>query len=494
MTESTSIYSKQNPKIHQLFERASDFKKVLAVALDYAKTKHTVLLCNGLGDVLKKPFAVDNTRQGVQDLLQEVQSTCRHRCIRTAQVFFGGEDRPAYAENFIHRISQEGYLVVRVNAWEAKRQRDNYQASTDQLDLRGIAKAMLQQSSYSDNDSCPTHHNLREISRARSYLVGEQTAIKLHIHGYVDRLFPGFLHAKQSGLVPFCAASLALMSQGFSAQQIGRRHLKALAAQLEHEGVTEAQARAEKLLAFAKEALPANPKHLTAWQCSLEQYVGIYRQLDQSILGLEKELAHWLALSRGALLTSIRGIGVVLAGGMLGELGDPSEWRGLRQTCSYAGIVPGVEQTGGPDKPGHTTRVKRRCNRRVKNWVVQAGSQIGKHGPSPLHEQYRKLADNGQHADFIMSRRLLRIAKDLMCRGTVYRPKELLDPDTPAPVVADYYQRLWPSLLSKWSGLVDWNHLFAPEHPLGQWRQMAQELYKICLSVPASQAGSTELE
>lgn len=484
MANSTSIYSKQNPKIHALLEQAGDSRNVLAVALDYAKSKHVALFCNGLGDVLKKPFPIQNSRAGLERLLAEVHRTCTHRAIQNQHVFFGGEDRPPYAQNFIHHLGQKGYLVVRVNAWEAKQQRDNHQASTDQLDLRGIAKAMLQQSSYGADEPSETYAHLREISRCRSYLVGEQTAIKLHIHGYVDRLFPGFLDGRQSGIASFSPAGLALMRDPFSAEHIGRRRPSSLVAELKDHGLAEPEAAAQKLQELARQALPANPRHLSVWQASLAQCLGVYERLDQSVLALDKEQAHWLALSPGALLTSIRGLGVVLAAGLVGEIGDPAQWRGLRQTCSYVGIIPGVQQTGGPDKPAHTTGVKRRCNRRAKNWVVQAGSHMGKHGPSPLLEEYRQLTQNGQHADFVMSRRLLRICKDLMHRGTVYRPKALLDPNTPAAPLADYYQQLWPALLAKWSGLVSWDHLFAAHNPLGRWRSMAQELYQICLPLP----------
>ncbi len=198
MENSTSIYSKQNPKIHAILEHAGDSRKVLAVALDYAKRKHMALFCNGLGDVLKKPFPVENSKPGLKQLLAEVQSTCTHRAIHAEHVFFGGEDRPSYAQNFIDQLRQHHYLVVRVNAWEAKKQRDNHQASTDQLDLRGIAKTMLQQCSYSACDSSESYVHLREISRCRNYMVKEQTALKSHIHGYVDRLFPAFLDVRQS--------------------------------------------------------------------------------------------------------------------------------------------------------------------------------------------------------------------------------------------------------------------------------------------------------
>ena len=53
---------------------------------------------------------------------------------------FAGEDDPSFAENFVRALRQRKYLIIRVNAWEAKQQRNNFQASSDRLDLLGIAR------------------------------------------------------------------------------------------------------------------------------------------------------------------------------------------------------------------------------------------------------------------------------------------------------------------------------------------------------------------
>ena len=126
-----------------LFEQAGHPAKVLCVALDYAKAQHTVLICNGLGDLLKATFVVDNTPTGAKLLLQEVRHCAKQRKIGPMQIFFGGEDYPSFAENFLRHLRQEKFLVLRVNAWEAKQQRSNFQASSDALDLLGIARCCL---------------------------------------------------------------------------------------------------------------------------------------------------------------------------------------------------------------------------------------------------------------------------------------------------------------------------------------------------------------
>jgi hypothetical protein len=56
---------------------------------------------------------------------------------------FRGEDCGTFSLNFIHGLRGQGLVVLGVNAKEAKEQRENMQASTDELDLLGIAKLSL---------------------------------------------------------------------------------------------------------------------------------------------------------------------------------------------------------------------------------------------------------------------------------------------------------------------------------------------------------------
>src|SRR5512137_2956646 len=222
MPTKSTIYSRCNPQLLKLFETAGHPAKVLCVALDYAKAQHTALMCNGLGELLKPSFAIDNTPQGAAKLLSEVRACVKPRKIRPEHVFFGGEDYPSYAQNFLRRLRQEKFLVVRVNAWEAKQQRSNFQASSDSLDLLGIARCCLNRRGQTVRDLPVAYTHLRIATRDRDQLVRNRTAISNRIHSYVDRLFPGFLHVQKSGLCPFCPASLDLMVDRFSPQQLSR--------------------------------------------------------------------------------------------------------------------------------------------------------------------------------------------------------------------------------------------------------------------------------
>ena len=60
-----SVYCNQNALVRAVFERVGDARKVVRVALDYAKRKHVGLICDDHGDVLKASFPVENNAAGI---------------------------------------------------------------------------------------------------------------------------------------------------------------------------------------------------------------------------------------------------------------------------------------------------------------------------------------------------------------------------------------------------------------------------------------------
>ncbi len=460
----------------------------MCVALDYAKAQHTTLFCNGLGELLKTSFAVDNTATGATQLLREVRACAQARKIGPEHVFFGGEDYPSYAENFLRKLRQEKFLVVRVNAWEAKQQRDNFQASNDSLDLLGIARCCLNRRGQSLRDLPAAYPNLRIATRDRDKLVRMRTSVSNRIHSYVDRLFPGFLSLSRSGLEPFSTASLELMEERFSPAQLRRRPRQALAEWLGRRGLAQPRDTADQLKQLAQEVLEPAPEQTLMLQQTLAQLVGLYRALESSITRIDREVAHWLARTPGAWLTSLPGLGITLAAGWTAELGPPTQWRAVRQLCSYSGVVPKSKQTGGPQKEPIVGAVQQRCNKRLKNVVLQAVQKVIQLGPEELRRTAQALQARGAHTEFAMAKRLVRLVKYLAITGTVYRPKALLDPDTPRARLAAHYQSVWEKLLPKWRDKADLREVFAPERPLGQWRKMVQELYALELRLPQQKA------
>jgi hypothetical protein len=155
----------------------------------------------------------------------------------------------------------------------------------------------------------------------------------------------------------------------------------------------------------------------------------------------------------------------------------------LNNLASYAGIIPRVIQTGGPEGEIYTGKVAKRSNRILKDYVVQSASHLGLHGPEDLISDYKRRDAAGQHADFGIARRYLRMAMCLMRNSQMYLPPRLRKKDSKPEERTSYYLMRWPYLRDKWQKLNALEAAFAEDRPLGRWRTMVQGIYDIKLKL-----------
>jgi len=478
-----NIYQDRSQELFQLFEQAGNNSNVMCIPIDYAKKDHVVMFCNGYGDIVRKPFNVKNSPEGVEYLIDQATRSCRHRHVKKEHAFFGGEDVNSYAENFVNALRTKGWLVANVNAHDAKKQRQNIQASTDRLDLLGIATMMLNCRANCSPAQSGVYRNLRTIARHRKKLVKMKTEVRNRIHTVVDRLFPGFLNEKKSGINPFSPTSLYLMEDRFSVRQIQRRKRSTLIEKLRKKGTKKPDEVAENLQTYAAQVLTTPNEYTATLQVSLSSHINHYRCLLDGCDSLEKEIAVLLAQTPGAFLTSIKGIGIVLAAGVTSEIGDPFSQKPTNNLVSYAGIVPRIKQSGGSEGRARVGHVSRRSNHILKDYVVQSGFHIGLFGPEELRTDYKRRDAAGQHADFGIARRFVRMAVCLMKTSQIYLPPHLRNSDAKPQERGDYYLSMWPYLKNKWAKQDALKVAFSKERPLGQWRHAVREIYGIKLKL-----------
>jgi len=326
-----NIFQNQSQEILTLFEGAGNRSKVMCVPMDYAKKDHVVMFCNGNGKIIRKPFSIQNSLGGKHYLVEQVTKSCRHHGINLQHVFFGGENCGSYADNFITALRSDNWLVAGVNAHDARTYRENMQASTDCLDLLGISKMLLNCRGNCSPAQSGIYWDLRMPVRQRRKLVTMATGVKNRIHTIVDRIFPGFLDENKSGIAPFSKCSLLLMEDRFSAHQIHRRRRPTLTKLFSRQGVQEPDHCVEKLMQLAAQALRPPEKNIATLQISLKQQIKLFACLQENIQQLYEEIAHHLAQTQGAFLTSIQGIGIVLAAGVSAEIGNPDKQKSLSE-------------------------------------------------------------------------------------------------------------------------------------------------------------------
>ena len=112
---------------------------------------------------------------------------------------------------------------------------------------------------------------------------------------------------------------------------------------------------------------------------------------------------------------------------------------------------------------------------RPYTWVYMASEDL-------LADDKRR-ESSGQHADFGIGRRFLRMSMGLMKTSQVYLPAGLRKADATKQTRADYYLGVWPKIREKWLKYGALEAAFAKERPLGLWRQIVQEVYDIKLKL-----------
>lgn len=484
----SSIFTRSNPAIEKVFAEAGSPGKVMCIPMDYAKKSHAALACNGDGMKLKKAFNVHNTPEGVQYVLKIADGLCRKHHIEPEHVIFAGEDCGGFCFNFVHALASKGRLIVGLNAREAAEERENQIASTDKLDLLGIASLVIHKKR---GRTIGAEHGsaavLRRLTHHRNSLVKSRSASAHRTHHLVSQLLPGFLDEDQSGISPFSQASLWLMSERFSPKQIHARPSNVLLRKFRSLQVHEPQATVRKLKELSESVLPPPPSLCECLQTCLSNEAEAYRALDSCVSRLTLDIARRLAPTPGAMLTTVPGVNIVTGSGVYAELGDPARRQPIHRMTSFAGIVDRLKQTGGPDKAARSLGRSRRGNKDVKKLIVDSAIKMGQFGHPEIKSEYSRRDSAGQDVRFTMGRRMLRIYLRLIDHCDFFLPPSLLkNPNRDA--LREYYQQAWTKTLIKWRNAGAIREAFAPGTPLEEWRCMLNELYGLDLSNKSPQA------
>lgn len=483
-----SIFRKRNPDVEAIFKKAGEKSKVMCVAFDYAKKTHACVICDGDGRQLRGGFDIDNNRKGLKFLLNIVAGLCRKHNIKREHVFFGGEDCGAYAFNFINALVLRGFLVVGINTKQAKNERDNSLASTDLIDTIGVAGTMIKMKGRTIGEATEHVHGVKRLRRQRGSILKAHSASAHRLYRITDELFPGFLSYESTGITPFSRASLWLMEERFSAAEIHARQRPSLVRELRKLQLRDPDGVVDKLRELAKTALPPAEAMIPALQRSLSEELGIYRMLGEGIHGLDADIAKQLARTSGAMLTTMPGIGLRWAPGLYVELGDPARRRNVHSMAALGGIVPRLKQTGGPDSPavvGHRTKG---CSSFLKHVLMSGAVSISQYGHQEIREAYQSDKECGRDARTRLAQHLLRVSLHIIDSQIFYLPPSLHQNGTRDRIRA-YYAKMWPKVLVKWRDSGAILEAVAEGTPLRKWRDMAQELYDIELSIKSPQTG-----
>jgi transposase len=305
--------------------------------IDVAKRKHAIALLDDHGHPVHRPFTIDNTRAGFDQLWQALASL-------SGPVLIGLEATGHYWWALYEELTQHDHPVVVLNALQvhAFRKSGVRKVKSDRTDATWIAEFLRFSQPTPAQPTTPIWLQLKEVSRFRYHLTEQIGDGKRKLLSILDRVFPEYETLFSS---VFLTSSRQLLTQAASAQELATFDLAELTDLLKTSSRSRfGRPKAEAVQAAAQQSVGvrflADAAQLEV-RCLLAQIELLEEQREQ----VDAALAQLMA-QIPQHLTSIPGVGPTTGAALLAEIGDIQRFEAPEKLVAYAGIDATVYQTG----------------------------------------------------------------------------------------------------------------------------------------------------
>ncbi|WP_419392752.1 IS110 family transposase [Cytobacillus praedii] len=326
---------KMQDKQNQLIERISD--KHLVVGIDIAQLTHVARAVNYRGIVVGDPLSFENNEDGFAKLLDWINKLKNAKGLDTAIV--GMEPTGHYWLNLSQWLYDRNIDVVTVNPHLVKKNkenRDNTQSKSDKKDALVIAD-MVKNGYYSFiRPTTEAFEKLRVLMSNRDVIVKRHVSTSNQIHRWVDIIFP---ELRQVFKDVTCKGAIVTLRLFPTPKEL--RSMEAIDIVTGWRTEMKRQPgikKAEALIKLAKNSV-GNDKAHDAYKLHLKQLLEEFDLATSQLAIVDKEVSEALgSITFTEKLLSIKGLTIVMLGGILGETGDLSQFAHGNSLLRHAGL------------------------------------------------------------------------------------------------------------------------------------------------------------
>lgn len=383
----------------------------LIVTVDVGMTSNTGY-CTTIDGRDIKPFKFDNTREGLDSFWSMiVASKTRFHC---SEVMVGYESTGPYAEPLVHYLMHKPVTIVQVNPMHTKRIKeinDNSPLKTDDKDPRVIADVLRLGHALSvvvpEGDAA----YLRRLNNARERHVGERTALLNQIQQLVFLIFPEFKAVFNDIRIK---TAQHLLARYTTPEKISGLTRDELGEEMRRRSMGKFRVReAELLIKLARDTVGIKEGQ-AGIVLDIQHILVQLQAVNAFIEEVETEMAKTLQrIPCSARILSMKGLGVVTVGGLIGEVGDFSKFRTQPEIMKLAGLD--LYEISSGRRKGQR-RISKRGRSLLRKILYNAAiATIRKNGI--MYTQYESLIGRGMKrtsALIVIAKKLLRIIHAMM--------------------------------------------------------------------------------
>lgn len=331
-----------------------------AVGIDASKFKSTITVIQPAGVVIRKPFDVLHTSDGLNTLVTYLQS-------------LEGETRAViectgrYHEPVVKKLSEAGIFISAVNPKLIKGQKQNTlrKVKSDPADARKIARYALDNwaelREYSSMDT--TREQLKTLNAQFDFFMKQKVAAKTNLISLLDNTYPGINKlfsspARDDGSEKWVDYAYSFWHVD-CVRKIG---LKAFTQRYEafcqKHHYNYQPDKAKFLFDSAKQLVAVFPKE-KSYKLLIQQSIQQLNLAAEHIEILRKEMNKLAStLPEYDTVMSMYGVGPTYGPQLIAEIGDVARFTHREAITAFAGVDPGVNESG---------QFKQNSNRASKN-------------------------------------------------------------------------------------------------------------------------------
>lgn len=317
------------------------------IGIDISKYKHDCCIISAADQKVVSKVTIKNNKAGFAELLTIINSLSNPEDIR-----IGFESTAHYALNLELFLESSLLTFMEVNPVlisEYKKSKTLRRTKTDSVDCESIARWLMTVEYKPHSKGFYHAYSLKSLTRLRDKLIRQRSFYLVKITNVLDHTFPEFKPFFNERL---SKTALYLLENYGSAEKMARMNS---ASYEKLRSLSRGKFSPQQFLKLKELAANTVGVNNSIFDVELNSLLSLYKSLAKEIDTIEKEINKLIEEVHPHYM-SIPGIGSLSAAVIYSEYGDISNFSNPSQMLAFAGIEPGINDSGTESHGGRMVK------------------------------------------------------------------------------------------------------------------------------------------
>ena len=385
------------------------------IGIDISKYKHDCCIISAADQKVVAKVTIKNNRDGFEELLTIINSLSNSEDIR-----IGFESTAHYALNLELFLENSLLTFMEVNPVlisEYKKSKTLRRTKTDSVDCESIARWLMTVEYKPHSKGFYHAYSLKSLTRLRDKLIHQRSFYLVKITNVLDHTFPEFKPFFNERL---SKTALYLLENYGSAEKMARMN------SISYEKIrsfSRGRFSPQQFLQLKELASNTVGVNNSIFDIELNSLLSIYKSLVKEIDTIEKEINNLIEEVHPHYM-SIPGIGPLSAAVIYSEYGDLSNFSNPGQMLAFAGIEPGINESG---TESHGGRMVKRGSSQLRYTLINCCIPLIRFDMTFATYYAKKRSEGKPHRVAIthVAKKLVRVIYALERQDTDFNSKKL---------------------------------------------------------------------